>query len=113
MNRVRHAVPHFFNLQSVPTAPHSPWQNPFVESFNATLRRDLLNHVIIKDEFHLRELLDEYIPFYNNHRMHSALMDSPNGMSHYDRPPDKNAIRKLKSLPVLNGLHHVYSWKAA
>ena len=113
MHGVRKFLPVFFNLKSTPTAPHSPWQNPFVESFNGTLRRELLNHVIIKDQFHLQKLLNEYINFYNNHRMHSSLMDSPEGMKHHARPPDKNALRKLKSIPVLNGLHHIYYWQDA
>lgn len=109
MNRVKEVLPDF-GIISSPTAPRSPWQNPFVESFNATLRRDLLNHVIVKDEMHLRKLLREYIRFYNNYRMHSGLMDSPEGMKHYQKPSEKNTLKKLKSIPVLNGLHYIYTW---
>jgi len=112
MNQVSRALAGF-GLESTPTAPRSPWQNPFVESFNATLRRELLNHVIIKDEMHLRKLLREYVDFYNNQRMHSGLMDSPNGLQHYTNPPTKNTIKQLRSTPVLNGLHRVYYWKDA
>jgi transposase InsO family protein len=36
-----------FGLKDTPTAPYSPWQNPYVERFNGTLRRECLNHVII------------------------------------------------------------------
>lgn len=107
MNRVRLALPAYFNIQSCPTVPRSPWQNPFVESFNGTLRRELLNHVIIKDEFHLRRLLREYIDFYNTRRMHSGLMESPYGNTIACKRP---AGAKLKSKPVLNGLHHIYYW---
>ncbi|MES0491563.1 MAG: integrase core domain-containing protein [Leptospirales bacterium] len=106
MHRVKEALPVYFDIESKPTAPQSPWQNPFVESFNGTLRRELLNHVIVKDEFHLRKLLNEYIEFYNNHRMHSGLMDSPEGGTIQKRPQGA----KLKSRSVLNGLHHIYYW---
>ena len=106
MYRVRDTLPKYFGIQSKPTAPHSPWQNPFVESFNGTLRRELLKHVVVKDEFRLRERLNEYVDFYNNHRMHSGLMDSPFGGTIQKRPPGA----KLKSRPVLNGLHHIYYW---
>ena len=41
-----------FGLKDTPTAPHSPWQNPYVERFNGTLRRECLNHVIILNEWH-------------------------------------------------------------
>ncbi|MES0491080.1 MAG: integrase core domain-containing protein [Leptospirales bacterium] len=106
MNRVKEVLPVYFGIESKPTAAHSPWQNPFVERFNGTLRKDLFNHVIVKNEFHSRKLLDEYIPFYNTHRMHSGLMDSPIGGTIAERPPDA----KLRSKPVLNGLHHIYYW---
>jgi len=106
MHRVKEVLPDYFGIESKPTAPRSPWQNPFVERFNGTLRKELFNHVIIKDEFHLRKLMDEYIYFYNTHRMHSGLMDSPIGGTIVKRPPGA----KLRSKPVLNGLHHIYFW---
>jgi len=112
MHRVKDVLPQF-GLASSPTAPRSPWQNAFVESFNGTLRRELFKHIIFKDEFHLRSALSEYIDFYNHSRMHSGLMDSPVGMEHYAKPPPKNILKNLRSTPVLNGLHHVYSWKDA
>jgi len=54
--KVKNSLSEYFGIESTPTAPHSPWQNPFVERFNGTLRKELLNHVIVKDEFHLRKL---------------------------------------------------------
>ncbi|MES0492172.1 MAG: transposase, partial [Leptospirales bacterium] len=106
MYKVKKVLPEYFNIESKPTAPHSPWQNPFVESFNGTLRRELLNHVIVKNESHCRKLMKEYVEFYNKHRMHSGLMESPKGNTIQTRPIGA----KLKSKGVLNGLHHIYYW---
>jgi putative transposase len=52
-------------IAEVKTAHHSPWQNPFVESYGGTLRRELLDHVIVLNEKHLKRLLEEFIEEYH------------------------------------------------
>ncbi|MBW2457465.1 MAG: hypothetical protein JRI68_23360 [Deltaproteobacteria bacterium] len=44
-------------IHEVLIAPRSPWQSPYVERVIGTLRRDLLDHVIVVGEEHLRRLL--------------------------------------------------------
>ena len=44
-------------IKEVLVAPRSPWQSPFVERVIGTLRRELLDHVIVMNEQHLRRLL--------------------------------------------------------
>jgi hypothetical protein len=39
----------------------SPWQNPFIERFVGTPRRELLDHVIVLSERRLNRLLRDYI----------------------------------------------------
>src|SRR5260370_3251627 len=39
-------------IAEVLTAPRSPWQNPFVERVIGTIRRELLDHVIVLNEGH-------------------------------------------------------------
>jgi putative transposase len=40
------------------------WHNPFVERFIGTLRRELLDYVIVLNQTHLAKLLRQYIEEY-------------------------------------------------
>ena len=93
-----------FGMEDTPTAPRSPWQNPFVERVIGTLRRGCLDHMIILNEKHLHDVLHEYIfEYYNVSRTHMSLgKDSPE-----HRPIQKDG--KIVSKPILGGLHHIYS----
>ena len=85
-----------------PVAPRSPWQNGYVERVIGSIRRDLLDHVVILNARHLRKLLRRYADYYNGYRTHLGLAkDAP----HF-RPI--HSIGKILSQPVLGGLHHAY-----
>jgi len=57
------------------TAFRCPWQNGVAECWVASVRRDLLDHVIPLNERHLRRLLNEYIRYYHEDRTHLAAVD--------------------------------------
>jgi transposase InsO family protein len=91
-----------FGLKDTPTAPRSPWQNPFCERVIGTLRRECLDHMIIISEKHLYYVLHEYIfEYYNLSRTHMSLGK--------DSPVHRFAqtVGKIKAKPILGGLHHV------
>jgi hypothetical protein len=48
-------------INEVLIAARSPWQSPYVERVIGTLRRELLDHVVVLGEQHLRRLLRKYI----------------------------------------------------
>jgi len=93
-----------FGLKDTPTAKHSPWQNPVCERVIGTLRRECLDHMIILNEKHLHDILNEYIfEYYNVCRTHMSLdKDAPE-----HRPIQKDG--RILSKPILGGLHHIYS----
>jgi len=47
------------------------------ECWVGSVRRELLDHVIVFDEAHLHRLLREYFGYYNADRVHTRLSDSP------------------------------------
>ena len=53
--------------------PGSPWQNPFVESFNGKARDELFAREIFDSVFEARVLYDDWCDAYNRVRPHSSL----------------------------------------
>lgn len=62
--------------------PGSPWQNAYVESFNSTLRRDLLDVEVFYNLADAQVKLSLYRRFYNEQRPHSSLGYRPPTVAH-------------------------------
>jgi len=91
----------------VRTAFRSPWQNGVAERWVGSCRRDLLDHVIVLNERHLKGLMAEYVRYYHQDRTHLALAkDTPSSRSIAARFPSG---RNIRSFPRLGGLHHRYA----
>jgi hypothetical protein len=89
-------------------APHSPWQNPFVERVIGTLRRECVDHVIVWNERALRRILRAYLPYYHDWRTHLSLgTDAP-----HERDVNR-AAGPVLAVPHVGGLHHHYARRAA
>jgi transposase InsO family protein len=91
-------------IEEVITAPRSPWQNPYVERFIGSIRRECLNHVIIFNERHLRRQLKSYSTYYHKAKTHLAL-DKQSPVPRSIEPPDQG---KVFAIPHVGGLHHEY-----
>jgi len=93
--------------EPVRTAFRSPWQNGVAERWVGSCRRDLLDHVIVLNERHLKRLMTEYVRYYHEDRTHLGLAkDTP-----VSRPVTigSAAGSKIHSLSRLGGLHHRYA----
>ncbi len=97
------------------TSYRSPWQNGICERLIGSIRRDLLDHVIVFNEDHARRLLNEYVAYYHQDRTHLGLnKETPNRRSR-DGPPDPTSIsaHQLRAERRVGGLHLRYNWKHA
>jgi putative transposase len=92
-------------VRQLRTAARSPWQNGFAERWVGTLRRELLDHVIVLGERHLLRLVRQHVEYYNRDRPHMSLGgDAP--VARAVQPP---CAGKVIALPRVGGLHHRYS----
>jgi hypothetical protein len=89
----------------------TPRANAFCERFLGSLRRECLDHFIILNERHLHRIVKKYKTYFNHARPHQGIDQR---IPCQPRPPGPPPVKgKLSSRPVLNGLHHNYSWLAA
>ena len=85
-----------------PIAPHSPWQNGHIERLIASIRRECLDHIIVRREGHLHRILNAYARYYDETRPHLPLSkDTPES-----RPIRR--VGRIVSVPLVGGLHHQY-----
>jgi transposase InsO family protein len=92
-------------LEQFRIAPRSPWQNGYAERFVGTLRRELLDHVIVLGERHLLALVRQHARYYNEDRPHMSLdRDAP-----IARSVEPKACGRIVALTRVGGLHNRYS----
>jgi putative transposase len=93
------------------TAVQAPRMNAICERLAGTLRRELLDRVLILGEGHLRAVLAEYQAHYNTARPHQGIAQRVPGGEHDDRhlivtDLDRERIHRK---PVLGGLINEYA----
>jgi transposase InsO family protein len=89
-------------IRDRPTAPRSPWQNAYAERLIGSIRREVLDHVVVLGVLHLRHLLSSYVTYYNEARTHLSVdKDAP-------IPRKVQSIGRIVARPHLGGLHHQY-----
>ena len=98
-------------MKPVHTSPASPWQNGVAERWIESCRRELLDHLIVLNDAHLRRLIRDYISYYHRDRIHDSLEKDAPAIPPVSVKPDQSA--RLVSFQRIGGLHHRYDWQQA
>jgi len=94
--------------EPIRTAFRSPWQNGVAERWVGSCRRDLLDHVIVFNDRHLKRLLVEYMRYYHEDRTHLGLAkDTP--MGRRDALDSQSASSLSICLSICQTISYVHS----
>jgi transposase InsO family protein len=109
-NDVRRTI-RMFGITEKRTSFRSPWQNGVAERWVGSVRSELLDHVNVVNERHLKRLLREYLSYCNRDRTPLGVdKDSPSSRPVEQRP---SLTARVVNRPRCGGLHHRYEWRAA
>ena len=61
------------DIDEIKTARSVPVSHPFVERLIGTIRREFLDHVLFWNSTDLERKLEEFLQYYNDHRVHASL----------------------------------------
>ena len=110
-DRFETEVQDLLGVKVVKTNKGNPWMNAITERTIGSIRRELLDHVIVLHEQHLASLLTEYASYFNSRRTHMGIQKNcPISRAVHSRP---TPTARLQPRPILGGLHHNYQWSSA
>ena len=61
------------DCETIYIEPGSPWENPYIESFNGKVRDECLNMNVFQNGSEAREVVGEWMREYNEFRPHGSL----------------------------------------
>jgi len=98
-------------IEMLTTPVHAPRANAVCERFMRSVRQECLDHLLILHERQLQRVLNAYVAYFNQARLHQ-------GIAQQIPEPSRSALSshqagdKVIALPVIGGLHHDYHWAA-
>src|SRR5438874_1929560 len=95
-------------IRILTSPPQAPRANAICETMTGTLRRDVLDRLLIVNEHHLRQVLTEYLRHYNTARPHRALGQLTPAQAPTQPPQINLAEHRIRRKQVLGGLTHEY-----
>lgn len=91
----------WYDIKGINISPSAPNMNAFTERVIGTIRRESLDQFILFSEKQVRNILREYVEYYNHHRPHQGV----------DRIPAERYVPSFGNIhkdQILGGLHHNY-----
>ncbi|GAA0927707.1 hypothetical protein GCM10009574_058500 [Streptomyces asiaticus] len=100
------------DTQVVRTAPRSPRMNAHCERVIGTMRREALDHLLIWNETHARQVLDAYARHYNGHRPHQARGHLPPLLQEHPTSMLAPSAHRVLRTRILGGVINEYRYAA-
>jgi putative transposase len=96
-------------IRILASPPQAPKANAICERMVGTLRREILDRILLVNEHHLRQVLTEYLLHYNTARPHRALGQLTPARADTCPPEPVNlAEHRIRRKQILSGLTHEY-----
>jgi transposase InsO family protein len=97
------------DIRTLTSPPGAPRANAICERMIGTLRRELLDRILIVNERHLRQILTTYLHHFNAARPHRALAQLAPAQAETPPPHVINlAGHQVHRRPILDGLTSEY-----
>jgi putative transposase len=97
-------------LEVLLSAPRVPRMNAHCERVIGTVRREVLDHILVLNEAHARRILTEYQDHYNGHRPHQAREQRPPDAVKEPTPIEGHRGRRLLRTRILGGTINEYRY---
>ena len=98
-------------IEALKTQFQAPKANALCERLIGSIKRECLDHFLIFNERQLKRIVVEYANYYNQHRAHQGIDQTIPEQFHRPRIPLANKVKgDVMAKPILNGLHHSYSY---
>jgi transposase InsO family protein len=96
-------------IRILTSPPRAPQANAICERMIGTLRRELLDRILVVNERHLRRILTIYLNHFNNARPHRTLGQLAPVQAETQPPPVTNLVdHQVHRRPILGGLTSEY-----
>jgi hypothetical protein len=97
-------------MEILKSAPRAPRMNAHCERVIGSIRREALDHVLILNQAHARQVLVTYQQHYNEHRPHRARNQLPPDAHEKPTTVHSPDTRKLLRTRVLDGVINEYHY---
>ena len=85
-----------FNIGTSYITPGSPWENPYIESFNGKFRDECLNREMFTSLLEAKIIVDDFVLEYNNVRPHSSLnYMTPNAFAQTTKQVERKCLKRI------------------
>ncbi len=97
------------SVQILTSPPRAPRANAICERMIGTLRRELLDRVLVVNERHLRRVITIYLHHFNTARPHRTLAQLAPVQAETEPPQVINLVNyQVRRRPILGGLNSEY-----